>query len=196
MDIEVIKSFDDLLDAPIMLAKENHVNFNPEAGCFGAEKGNVYIKKCMEYFHGRNFFAPRLLETVLALDQCERHDFVKPLILPEIMHNVLKESFADEPFTIYSRDYFTTKNILTGKIEKTKNTYTIHHFATLYHSQDWRSLREREQKVRSIFGEKSFASRVVLRLAAFVSHIKKNGLIESPAFNPEVQRPASPSRCG
>lgn len=44
MDIEVLKPFDDLLNSEVMIAYENDKNYGLEAGCFGAEKNNAFIK--------------------------------------------------------------------------------------------------------------------------------------------------------
>ncbi|MDR2342965.1 MAG: hypothetical protein LBD86_00355 [Spirochaetaceae bacterium] len=56
MDMEIVKQFDDLLRLDLMLAYENHISKNIEAGCFGAAKGHPYIKKCMEYFETTPLF--------------------------------------------------------------------------------------------------------------------------------------------
>jgi mannosyltransferase OCH1-like enzyme len=44
LDMEVVKSFDPLLDTDILLAYENHISENIEACCFGAEPAHPYIK--------------------------------------------------------------------------------------------------------------------------------------------------------
>ena len=55
MDIEVLKPFDDILDSPIMIAYENDEKTGIEAGCFGAEKGDELIEKCLSYYENRSF---------------------------------------------------------------------------------------------------------------------------------------------
>jgi mannosyltransferase OCH1-like enzyme len=182
MDMEVVKPFDSLLQNPVMLAYENHVSENIEAGCFGAEKGNQYIKKCMEYFENRNFFDPKLLQKILRMNKSERHDFISPLILPEIMKNTLQESFVAANYTIYPYDYFTAKNIETGKIEATKNTVTIHHFVTDYHSGEWRKIREWEQSVKLQYGEKSVTANLICKLGGAKRTITKLGLFGAQKY--------------
>jgi mannosyltransferase OCH1-like enzyme len=44
MDMEVIKTFDSFLRDDLILAYENHINGNIEAGCFGSAKGHPYIR--------------------------------------------------------------------------------------------------------------------------------------------------------
>jgi hypothetical protein len=82
----------------------------------------------------------------MKLPKSERHDFVAPLILPEIMKNAAEE-YTAEKLDFYSPDYFTVKSVITGKIEPTDSTFTIHHFAARYHSDDWHNVRNIEQEI-------------------------------------------------
>jgi hypothetical protein len=100
MDIEVIRPFDELLNEEIMLAYENHISENLEAGCFGAVKGHPYIRKCMEYFESRQFFDPDEEAAIQAMPISERNDYIEPLILPEVMKGVLKQYFYHAGYTI------------------------------------------------------------------------------------------------
>lgn len=45
MDIELIRRFDDLLNAPYMMAYERPNRNGIEAGCFGAEAGNPFYQR-------------------------------------------------------------------------------------------------------------------------------------------------------
>ena len=47
MDIEVLKSFNDLLGSDLIFAYENEEKTGIEAGCFGAQKGNPVIKNVL-----------------------------------------------------------------------------------------------------------------------------------------------------
>ena len=181
MDMEVLKPFNDLLSKDLMLAYENHVGENLEAGCFGAAAGHPYIKKCMEYFEERAFFPPELEKKLLALPRSERHDFIAPLILPEIMKTALRAFSEIERPLIYNRHYFTAKNIMTGKIESTPETYTIHHFATNYHSAQWRAYREGVQRIYAAFGEGLPGKTIALAYRGF-SRLTKKGLAASVRY--------------
>lgn len=112
MDIEVLKSFDDLLDSDLILAYENDGKTGIEAGCFGAEKGNPIIKECLDYYAGRSF-----------VKEDETFDV---LPLPRIMNSIISKY---ENIPIKSCDYFTAKSFETGMIKLSEHTYTIHHFA-------------------------------------------------------------------
>lgn len=108
MDVEVIKSFDTLLDSDIMIATEFD-NYGIEAGCMGSKKNNLYIKECLDYFKNKSF------------EQRE--------VLPIIMRRIMEKSFPELVPSLKTKDYFTAKDYYTGQIKKTKNTFTIHNYA-------------------------------------------------------------------
>ncbi|MDR2659967.1 MAG: glycosyl transferase [Spirochaetaceae bacterium] len=182
MDMEVIKRFDELLNSGLMLAYENHISRNVEAGCFGAEKGHPYIKKCMEYFEGRSFFDPSLLQRILAMPKAERHKFINPMILPEVMRNAAGNFFKKDEFHFYPCDYFTAKNIVTGKIQNTENTFTIHHFATQYHSEEWCKNRGAEQNIYAFWGEKAILSKILIHLRRAARRVKRQGIFTAAHY--------------
>jgi mannosyltransferase OCH1-like enzyme len=176
MDMEIIKPFDDLLNADLMIAYESHISENLEAGCFGAAKCHEYIKKCMEYFEVNNFFDGADTEKILKMAVSNRINYINPPTATEIMKNTLKY-FIDKEYIIYPSEYFTAKNIVTGIIEKTENTYTVHHFATQYHSDKWRKNRETEQKISVFFGGNKKLSKIVIGGRRAVQRVMRYGLI-------------------
>ena len=132
MDIEVIHRFDSLLSQSRMFATESpNDSLMIEAGCFGAEKGDEFIGKCLEYYHNRPF-----------IKQDGSFDTIP---LPQIMKKII----LDNNFSIstYSSDYFTCKSYQTGKITTTKNTYAIHHFAGSWLSEEQQRMNEQIQKL-------------------------------------------------
>ncbi|MDR2802921.1 MAG: glycosyl transferase [Treponema sp.] len=178
MDMEVVKPFDGLLNSELILAYENHINENIEAGCFGAAINHPYIKKCMEYFEKTPFFDPSLRTEVMSLPRTKRHKFVDPLILPEIMKNAAKEFFNYGGFKFYSRDYFTAKNIVTGKIETTNNTFTIHNFSSLYHSEEWLKIRNTERKIYAVLG-RTIIAKLGCHIYVASWRVKKHGFFKA-----------------
>ncbi|MHB9293704.1 hypothetical protein Holit_02834 [Hollandina sp. SP2] len=179
MDMEVIKTFDNFLQNDLMLAYENHISENIEAGCFGAIKGHPYIHKCLEYFENRYFCDPELFPNILKMEKTKRHDAIDPPILPDVMKIVLKEFFSSEKYPIFTHDYFTVKNVETGKIETTSNTVTIHHFATDYHSEEWRKIRAWEQHVKLVLGEKNILSKILIAFGGVARHTKDLGICKA-----------------
>lgn len=78
-DIEVLKSFDDLLDLPYFVGHEFPTN-DFEIAVMGAEKGTEWVKKCLDYYTGRRFINS---DGSLNITTC-----------PRIMTPILKERFA------------------------------------------------------------------------------------------------------
>jgi hypothetical protein len=182
MDMEVIKPFDTLLDSEIILADETPYQKSLEAGCFGAIKGHPYIKKCMEYFEKNQFFDSTETENILNMPLSKRYEYIHVLILPEIMKYTLELFFHNKRYKIYPWKYFTAKNISTGVIERTKKTFTIHHFTTQYRSKLWRESREIQQKIRRIFGEKTLISKALCKILALANRIKHYGIIKTAKY--------------
>lgn len=123
MDMEVLKRFDDLLDNPTMFAYERPDHTWIEAGCFGAEKHNPFLKRCLDRYEGRHFV--------------RKDNSLDVLPLPRVMDEVIR----DNNLTIkaYPWTYFTAKSYETGIETPTSDTYTIHHFAG-----SWKSSKEQE----------------------------------------------------
>lgn len=76
-DVKVFKSFDSLLDNHAFIGRENCLQlsrrtteYHLTSFCFGAEKGSIYIKRCLDYYENRHFILSfdKLLPLELRLD--------------------------------------------------------------------------------------------------------------------------------
>jgi hypothetical protein len=182
MDMEVIKPFGPLLDNEIMLADETLYRKSLEAGCFGAVKGHPYIKKCMEYFENNRFFDPAETETILNMPVSMRYAYISTLILPEIMKYTLELYFHEKRYEIYPWQCFTAKNVMTGTVKRTAETFTVHHFSTLYHSEEWRKKRTTEQRITRILGADTVRSVIAHKIFAAARRIKREGLKKAAEY--------------
>lgn len=126
MDVEVLKSFNDLLHLPYFLCQEQGAPI--EAAIMGAEKHNSFFEEMVKYYEGKHFI--------------QEDGGFDTLTLPRVMEKVIQLNFeinkiasvalyAHSPnqINILPSDYFSPKSYKTGKIHVTKNSYTIHHFA-------------------------------------------------------------------
>lgn len=113
MDIEVVKSFDTLLNKSEMFAYEGKKNCGIEAGCFGAEKNNPFVCQCLNYYKGKHFV--------------KENGDLDTVPLPQIMQKIYNDNHYK--FKLYDCDFFTAKSFNTGVVRKTVNTYAVHHFA-------------------------------------------------------------------
>lgn len=126
-DVEVLKSFDDLLKYPYFICKENSPK-GIEAAIIGAEKETPWVLDCLSYYDGKHF---------IDKDGNAQTD-VLPFILKKCILEKHQMKFIDSPshfvedknvVCVLPMDYFSPKNYVTKKICITENTYSIHHFA-------------------------------------------------------------------
>ena len=136
-DVEVLKSFDDLLDYPYFICKENSPQ-GIEAATIGAEPGCGWIRKCLDYYKDKNFIN----------EKGEQNNRVLPSIIKEVItHNyTLQEVVSpidimrdEKNVYMLPSDYFSPKNYVSKKLRLTLNTYSIHHFAGTWQPQ-WKKI--------------------------------------------------------
>ena len=66
------------------------------------------------------------------------------------MLNGIKQTI--DSFTVYPKEYFCPRDYYTGKLSKTKNTYTIH-----WYNASWKTPHQkRMMKLRHIIGVKNY----------------------------------------
>ena len=131
MDVEVLKPFDDLLQYSYFLCNERDGDV-PEVATFGVEKGCEWIRLMLEYYKDRHFILPDgsfdtvpLPEVVKNVLQSKGYSFAvikKPKELPVV-------SDKDKVIYMLPYDYYSPKSYDTGKVNVTKNTYSVHRFA-------------------------------------------------------------------
>lgn len=126
-DVEVLKSFDDLLDKPYFICKENSPQ-GLEAAIIGSEKGCGWVKKCLDYYDGKEFIgkdgklSTKVLPVILLQTLNDNFNVI-------YIDNSDKIKYSDTEVYILPSDYFSPKNYVTKKIKVTSRTYAIHHFA-------------------------------------------------------------------
>lgn len=138
MDMEVLKSFDDFLDQKVMIAYESEERTGLEAGCFGAEKGNSFIKDCLSHYAGRTFIKSDGSFDILPL--------------PKIM-----ASFLPSNPDVVPDDWhlFTNKSYKTGSVITIEKSYTIHHFAGSWTSVAQQNFNRHRNYFIERFGSKT-----------------------------------------
>lgn len=148
-DVEIIKSFNDLLNLPYFLGREN-VSSNIEAAVMGSEPDLPWIKSCCDYYKDRNF--------ITSQQQIDNKPL--PLIMKEILSTKYGLLDIEDP-SLFCKDcskiqilpfsYFSPKNYLSNKIHITNKTYSIHHFTSA-----WRTRKDIFlNRIEGIFGEKA-----------------------------------------
>jgi hypothetical protein len=131
-DVEVLKPFNNLLHLSYFIGREKSMAI--EAAIFGSEKNAQWISNIMEHYESRPFIKengrfdmlllPSIMRSRIALMRdikiMDTHN------LQEVSHLQKNEGL----FYLFPHHYFSPKDIETGKISVTKNTYTIHHFSS------------------------------------------------------------------
>ena len=129
-DVEVLKSFDDLLELPYFIGAQS--NGLIEAAIFGSEKRAQWLLSCMQHYENRSFVKDdgNLDMVVLPRIMKSRIERIKHIFLMDPIQIQQKNLFRDnqDSLFMFPSDYFSVKDFLSGKVSITENTYTIHHF--------------------------------------------------------------------
>lgn len=130
-DVQVLKSFDDLLHLPYFIGSEKDSLIEP--AIFGSVKNASWLSSCMAHYKNKAFVKadgffditvlPNIMKTQIQLTR--QIKIMEPHEVEQVTHLEKSENL----FWVFPFDYFSAKDIETGKILATNNTYTIHHFA-------------------------------------------------------------------
>lgn len=150
-DVEVIKTFDDLLERDFILGYDPTdldislfenipqksysacLPFHIEAAIMGAVPKASWVGRALKYYDGRSF-------------NPQQRRCLRPL--PSIISEVLNIEFDDVQWKlVLPKDYLSPKEFKDGKIYSTSHTYCVHHFAG-----SWIPAREkRYKKLKQVF---------------------------------------------
>lgn len=136
-DVELLKSFNDLLDLPYFVGREAN-NEYLEVAAFGAEKGNKWVKSCLDWYDNRPFI--------------NEDGSLKTIPCPSILTSFLKEKFVLKSISsiqefssdmqsicIFPNCFFCSHQLLQHTSRKstleysvTSESYCVHHFANTW----------------------------------------------------------------
>lgn len=156
LDVEVLKPFDDFLDMEEMLCYENSSRKGLEVAILGVSKNRKWIKQCLDWYSNQDFVLGFGLLNTKVLPEV-----VKDILIANNWNlcdvNNIPDVFSInhiDTIPVFSYDFFSPKSYETGKVFKTNNTYTIHHFAS-----SWHGPKERAYKLLAkIIGKKTAKS--------------------------------------
>ncbi len=127
-DVELLKSFDDLLKYDGVACWES--NFWFTTSFFGAKKHSPWIGKVLKRYEGA---LPKKITN---------GTFMKTVHSPSIYASDFykfkcdgKTHIYDEKFAVFAPEYFNPKHYSTGEMRQTENTRAIHHYASTWHSK-------------------------------------------------------------
>ena len=129
-DVEAIATFEDIINKGAFMGCENPMN-NPNIRValglgFAVEAGHPFYKELLESYESDTFYkADGSLNLYTIVDRVT--DLLKAHGLKDG-----NEIQTVEGITIYPSEYFCPINMDTGKMEKTKNTRSIHRYAATW----------------------------------------------------------------
>lgn len=120
-DVEVLKELDQFLENESFSGFET--NQTVTTGIMGCKKNNEFFKYLLSYYDNKSFLnedgSYDLTTNVTTItNYCTK----KGLSLNNKLQKI-------EGFKLYPSEYFSPKDHITGKINMTEKTYTIHHFS-------------------------------------------------------------------
>lgn len=134
-DVEVLKSFNDLLDLPYFMGAEKAQT--PEAAIIGAEKGCDWIKQCLDYYQDRPFInedGSLNIQTVpdIMIKQIKQIKPVRVLSLEESLN--IRNLDMEKEVLEFNDAFFSPKIFDSREVEITEYTYAIHHYQNSWFS--------------------------------------------------------------
>lgn len=156
-DVEVIRSFDDLLGEsmfcgfesrdPVGYSEGQHIEYSVNFGLgFGAEEGHVVLRELMDLYKGLSFYHE---DGSLNLIACPRYQ-TEVLTRHGLVANNETQRF--DSGIAFSPEYFCPQSNLTQEMLcLSDRTYSIHHFSCSWIPQDeLRSWRMKDRFVRYV----------------------------------------------
>jgi len=160
-DVEVVSSMDDVLSEGPYMGMERtlsgDVAVNPGLG-FAAEPGMGLLAGLLERYSHMNFIKE---DGTLNLTTIVRYTTD---ILQENGYTAHDKRQSCGGFNIYPVDYFCPLDYRTGRLVRTSNTHTIHHYASTWHT--W---RDKWIRLKRIF----FSEDQIKRISAYLDRFRK-----------------------
>ncbi len=168
-DVEIVKSFDQLLKNDFFLSFENDVYV--ETATLGSIKNHPFLQRLIDFYNRKDFL-------IKGKPDLTPNSPIYAIFLEKYYGLILKaskqflydkEDKSSPTVTVYNYDHFSPINYTTKKIKVTDETFSIHYFDASWFSK---KLKKREKILKIIyylFGRKIFA--FFTRL--YVKNIKK-----------------------
>lgn len=172
-DVELLKSLDVLIDEKSYIGFESSnsddyfINFGQG---FGAERHSEILKRIRDSYENKKF---RNEDGSLNL-------IPSPILNTEILLEMgLKQNNTFQKIgdlSIYPAEFLCPKSFNTGKINKTKNTISIHHFAASWYTEEQKLAHKKRLKEQKIDRIKHLPNRTLKSLlgASNYEKLKEN----------------------
>lgn len=176
-DVEMVRSFDELLENRAFFGFENTGNGEFFINCghgFGAEPGHEALRRTRDVYEHVQFLnadgTPNLLASPYFTTQALRQ-------LGLVQENQDQQL---DGVQIYASDVLCPKNFTTGQLTKTARTVSIHHFSASWVDEKIKEEFTRQQAVKNRYGEK-LGSYVLLGQSVLEKYSPKELVTKLPA---------------
>jgi len=145
-DVEVIKSFDSILQNGGFMGFERYGKVNAGLG-IGCNAGLGIVYQILQFYATLHF---------INTDGSYNLHTVVEYVTIVLFKNGLKaknEIQKLDGLTIYPADYFSPKSSLTGELTITKNTYSIHHYDASWVPENEKHYYGFKRKMSRLFGK-------------------------------------------
>lgn len=167
-DVEVLKNLDIFLNHEGVSGFESSTQI--PTGLMACRKGFPLFKELLDEYKGLHFVKPDgsldLTTNVTRItNTCLKHGFI-----PNGEFQVV------DGFTLYPKDFFCPKSFQDGKINLTDNSYTIHHFAGSWHSEEEKKRHTFTINTENKIG-KNLLSKTLIKFYNTFSYTKEKGIL-------------------
>ena len=185
-DVEVIKSFDDILSKGGFMGQEAEIpsntdqsevniktkkfdiSVNPGLG-IGVAPGLQLYKEILNYYNTLHFMEDGVMNTTTICTHTTK-------ILKGYGYDESKEEIQEAGgITIYPPEYFCPQNSITGELKITKNTHSIHYYTASWYSK-WERIIEKIMKCKNRSGIEYTIRKMVSLPFCVISKIDELGL--------------------
>lgn len=150
-DVEIIRSFDELLDNEAFIGFENTGTEDLFVNCgqgFGAIPNNPLIKEMRDFYDDMHF-----IEKDGTLNMLPSPHFTTEVLCNNgLIRN--NETQNLENIVVYNSDVLCPKNFTTGDIKTTNETYSIHHFTASWLDEKIKAEMDHQREVYKKYGNK------------------------------------------
>lgn len=145
-DVEVVKSYNNLLHLPYFIGKESTPS-GIEAATLGFEKGNQLIGNILKYYEGRSFYKKNGEFDITPLPYIIRKEIDDHFKYNSI-NDISEFDKNSQVVNIFPVDFFSPKSWDTKEVNFTENTYSIHHF-----EGSWLENNKKEEDIATSYNE-------------------------------------------
>lgn len=152
-DVEVLKSFDSFLHLPYFMGAEKAGTI--EAAILGAQKGQDWVKTCLDYYNNRHFILNNGEYDIRKLPEImvEEIKKIKPIChLTLNQMSFLNKIDFEKQLIIFPDEFFSPKIFDSRKVILTANTYAIHHYQNSWFSTKAKLYYRIRSKFIHLFG--------------------------------------------